>query len=213
MARAKVRIRFQKTGDLRFVSHHDLLRCFERMLRRAGLPFASTEGFNPHPRLVFASALALGVAGLDELVDVELRDDVPPQEVHTLLARQAPPGLHLLGVRAVGLRSALQVRSATYRLALPPERHSSLTDRAAAFLAAPECWAERTHPQPRRINVRPFVAGLRLPPGAVEMDLLVTPHGTARAEEVLRALGLDDVLREGAVLERTRLELQEENLT
>ena len=54
MVCAKVRIRFRKGGDLRLVSHHDLMRVFERMLRRADLPFHSTSGFNPKPRLVFA---------------------------------------------------------------------------------------------------------------------------------------------------------------
>jgi len=51
----KFRIRFRKVGDLRLLSHHDLMRTFERMLRRAGLPFRSTEGFHPKPRMVFAS--------------------------------------------------------------------------------------------------------------------------------------------------------------
>src|ERR1700756_418971 len=57
MVKDKVRIRFRKDGDLRFVSHHDLMRSFERMLRRAGLPFRSTSGFNPKPRLIFALSL------------------------------------------------------------------------------------------------------------------------------------------------------------
>src|SRR5439155_20976241 len=69
--RCKVRLRFRKGGDLRLVSHHDLMRCFERMLRRAGLPYRSTAGFNPKPRLVFASALPLGVVGCEEVVELE----------------------------------------------------------------------------------------------------------------------------------------------
>src|SRR5580700_3488370 len=58
--RDKVRIRFRKGGDLRLVSHHDLMHVFERMFRRATLPFHSTEGFNPKPRMAFALSLALG---------------------------------------------------------------------------------------------------------------------------------------------------------
>jgi radical SAM-linked protein len=86
MVRHKVRIRFQKAGDLRWVSHHDLMRCFERMLRRAALPFASTEGFNPHPRLVFALSLALGVVGREEVAELELTEELPPDEVRQRLA-------------------------------------------------------------------------------------------------------------------------------
>ena len=61
---SKVRLRFAKGGSLRWLSHHDLMRAFERMLRRAALPFRRTQGFHPHPRLVFALSLPLGVVGV-----------------------------------------------------------------------------------------------------------------------------------------------------
>ena len=69
---------------------------------------------------------------------------------------------------------------------------------------------ERTRPHHRRYNLRPYLDQLRLEPDALEMDLWITPTGAARAEEVLQLLGLDDLLASGAVLERTRLELQDE---
>ena len=98
MACAKVRIRFRKAGDLRLVSHHDLMRIFERMLRRAGLPFRSTSGFNPRPRLIFALSLALGIIGCNEVADLELDADLPADEVRDRLSRQVPPGLEILDV-------------------------------------------------------------------------------------------------------------------
>jgi radical SAM-linked protein len=207
--RHKVRLHFRKTGNLRLVSHHDLMRCFERMLRRADLPFASSEGFNPKLRLVFALSLALGIAGLDEWADLELAAPLPPEEVRDRLARQAPPGLEIVGALRVPRRARLQVRQATYRLRLPPGRDADLAAKAAGLLAAPECWVERSRPAPRRFDVRPYLAALRVLPDAVEMDLTVTPTGTARPDEVLRLLGLADLLDAGAVLERTRLELLE----
>ena len=73
-ARDKVRLRFRKDGSLRWLSHHDLLRTFERMLRRSALPFRSTQGFHPHPRLVFALSLPLGVVGVEEVAELELDD-------------------------------------------------------------------------------------------------------------------------------------------
>src|SRR5262249_58207632 len=68
----KIRFRFAKTGDLRFVSHLDLMRCLERMLRRAAVPFKSTACFHPTPRLVLALSLPLGVAGRNEVLELEL---------------------------------------------------------------------------------------------------------------------------------------------
>jgi hypothetical protein len=234
--RAKVRIRFRKGGDLRLLSHHDLMTCFERMLRRAALPFRSTEGFNPRPRLVFALSLALGIVGADEVVELELGAELPAEEIQVRLSRQAPPGLEILSVRPVDRKTRTQVRCVTYRLPLNPgaapqiedrgsriedrertdprssilDPQSSLPDRIPTLLAAPECWVERTRPQFRRFDLRPYLRGLRLAAGALEMDLWVTPHGTARPDEVLALLGVSGLLDAGAVLERTRLELVDE---
>jgi radical SAM-linked protein len=211
MVRHKVRIRFRKAGDLRLVSHHDLLRCFERMLRRAGLPFQTTQGFNPRPRLVFALSLPLGVAGHDEVADLEFREETDPEEVRRRLAAQAPPGLDILSVTRTDARAAPQVRSASYRVPLTAACHPDLPGRVAELLAARECWYERTRPHHRRLDLRPFLADLRLRPDALEMDLLVTPQGMARPEEILDVLGLGDLRTSGAVVERTRLELCDEN--
>src|SRR5580704_8175015 len=136
MFRDKVRIRFRKAGDLRLVSHHDLMRCFERMLRRAALPFHSTEGFNPKPRLVFALSLPLGVVGCEEVVELELDEELPPEEIHARLARQTPAGLDVLTVRRVPPKTTAQVRLLTYRLPVPPERPPDLPERITALLAA-----------------------------------------------------------------------------
>jgi radical SAM-linked protein len=212
MAVDKVRIRFRKSGDLRLVSHHDLMRCFERMLRRAALPFHSTSGFHPKPRLVFALSLPLGVVGCDEVAELELDQEVRPEDVRERLSRQAPAGLEILDVRRIAPKSGARVRRATYRITLPPDRLPDLPPRIAALLAAEECWVQRTRPHARRYNLRPYLDQLRLVANALEMDLWVTPTGAARAEEVLELLGLSDLLAAGGVLERTRLDLHDEDV-
>lgn len=210
MARDKVRFRFRKTGDLRLVSHHDLLRCFERMLRRAALPFHSTEGFNPKPRLVLALPLPLGTAGLDEVAELELDAELPPEEVRDRLARQAPDGLAILSVERIAWKETAHVRQATYRVPLPPARRAGLEQRITDLLALPACWVERTRPEPRRLDLRPYLVAVRLLPHHLEIDLRITPNGSARPEEVLEPLGLRDLLDAGAVVERTRLDLETE---
>lgn len=210
MVSDKVRIRFRKSGDLRLVSHHDLMRCFERMLRRADLPYHSTQGFNPKPRMIFALSLALGVVGCQEVVELELDAELPTDEIHARLSRQAPAGLEILDVRQIDRKAGAQVRSVRYRVSLAPDRIGGLDRCVAELLATPECWVERTRPQARRYDLRPYLRDLRVLPDALEMDLWVTPTGTARPDEVMGLLGLGDVLEAGAVLERTRLELQDE---
>src|SRR5438128_9693697 len=87
--RHKYRLRFGKGGDLRLVSHHDLMHVFERMLRRAQVPVAHTQGFHPQPRMVFALSLALGIAGTNEVLELELTEALEPDQLQTRLAHQA----------------------------------------------------------------------------------------------------------------------------
>src|SRR5262245_6944699 len=132
--RDKVRIRFKKGGSLRLLSHHDLLRTFERMLRRAALPFSCSQGFNPRPRLVFALSLPLGVVGLAEVVELELAEPVEPAAVHARLAGQTPPGLDILAVQRIPPRTAARVRGLSYAVAVPPERAAEAQRRLAELL-------------------------------------------------------------------------------
>jgi radical SAM-linked protein len=232
--RDKIRIRFTKGGALRLLSHHDLMRAFERMLRRADLPFRNSQGFHPKPRIVFALSLPLGVVGREEVVELELSQVLPLDELQRRLTAQCPPGLELLSFRRLEGRVTAQVKALTYRIALPPERVAAVRQRIEAVLAAKECWVERTRPPARRVDLRAFVRDLRITPAfseprplgsgdaaplphgrgsdspSLEMDLWLTPQGTARPEEVLTLLGVNDLLDAGALLERARLELTDE---
>ncbi|HYT87279.1 MAG TPA: TIGR03936 family radical SAM-associated protein, partial [Gemmataceae bacterium] len=230
--RTKVRIRFRKDGDLRLVSHRDLMKCCERMFRRAEVPVSATRGFNPKPRMLFPLSLALGIAGCEEVLELELDGEPAPEAVHEALARQAPPGLTILSVRRIDLKMSGRVRRVCYRLPLEVSRPADLPERIKSLLTAPECWIERTRPQSRRLNLRPYVRDLRLLPASevgprlrvsarsanpqagptevLEIDLWVTPGGTARPDEVLALLGLPSLLETGVVLERTQMELHDE---
>lgn len=207
--RAKVRFRFQKAGDLRLVSHHDLMHCFERMFRRAGLPVPRTQGFNPRPRMWFAQSLALGLVGLREVLELELSEPLSAEEVLERLSRQCPPGLAIDSAKLVGAKASGQVRRAWYRmpLATPVD---GLPERIAAFLQETSHWVERSRPQKRRFDLRPYVNEVQARADGLHMNLWVTPNGAGRPEEVAVAVGLGDLVQQGAVLERTDLELFDE---
>ncbi len=211
---AKVRIRFRKGGDLRFLSHHDLMRTVERMLRRAEIPFRSTQGFHPKPRLIFALSLPLGVIGVEEVVEVELSQAAPVEEIFASLVAQAPPGLEILSVRDIDVRAGAQVWRLCYRVALPAEVVETVRQLAAEILAAAECRIERLRPEVRQIDLRQSLHALRIIEEAgratLEMELCPTPGGTARPDEVLRLLNLEQLIDSGAILERSRLELKDE---
>jgi radical SAM-linked protein len=212
--RDKVRLRFRKSADLRLLSHHDLMRTFERMLRRAALPFRRTQGFHPHPRIVFALSLPLGVVGCAEIVELELDDVLPLDDINQRLTGQCPPGLAVLSIERISSRTTAQVRRLCYRIQVPTERVALLRDRIAAALAAHECVVERKREPIRRVDLKPWLSDLRLVAREaethLEMVLWLLPSGTARPDEVLQLLELDDLVDEGFVVERAWLELHDE---
>src|SRR5262245_42932071 len=185
----KVRIRFRKSGDLRLVSHLDLMRSFERMLRRAALPFRMTQGFHPTPRLVLAQSLPLGVVGHREVLELELTDEVPPDEILRRLREQSPPGIEFLSAVRIPLKTTARPRRAIYHISLD-ELHADLAARCTGLLAVTEVWVERERPRPRQINIRPYVDSLNLSETSLRISLWITQDGSARADEVAGAVGL-----------------------
>ena len=145
----KFRFRFSKSGTLRLVSHHDLMRCAERMLRRAAVPFKSTAGFHPTPRLVFALSLPLGVVGRDEVVELELTEPRDGDELLATLNAQAPTGLVFTRVAAGADEGDRAAAPRGVRAAAAARRGSNEVEAAAAaLLAEPKVWVERLQPEP-----------------------------------------------------------------
>jgi len=226
--REKYRLRFRKEGDLRLVSHHDLMHVFERVLRRAQIPIAHTQGFHPQPRMVFALSLALGITGGNEVLELELTSALEPENLHARLAAQAPLGLTFSSVQRLEGKSSPLVRRAFYRLPLmldhecntpnatlqSPEARTALLrdlpERCRDLLEQSHLWVERSRPQPRKIDIRPYLSELKVSGENLEIAVWVTPTGTARSEEYARLLGLEDLLDAGAFFERTDLEMMDE---
>lgn len=206
----KFRSRFRKIGLLRLVSHHDLMRVLERMLRRAELPFRSTSGFHPLPRVIFALSLPVGVEGFDEVVELELTAPLAAADVLERLQRQAPAGLEFTAMRRIPLNVTAQVFRAIYAVSIPAARVDELSERCTAVLAQAVVRVTRKHPHDRVVDIRPYVRDLHVVDEELRLDFTVTPSGTARADEVLRLLGSADVLDQGAVLRRTQLFVQDE---
>jgi radical SAM-linked protein len=223
----KARIRFAKTGASRFLSHHDLMRAFERMLRRAELPFKSSEGFHPKPRMAFASALGLGIVGREEVVEIKFVQELRPEEIRSRLAAETPTGLAIENVTLIPTKNVGRATRATYVLRLAhvepgtgpngeavwgPGDRQRLQSAILALLRAQMVWVDRERPHKKRIDVRPYVVDLALASAGLTMTLAITPQGAARPEEVLAVLGLGDALLNGAILERTRLVLADESV-
>jgi radical SAM-linked protein len=206
MARQRVRIHFGKQGDLRLVSHRDLMRTWERLFRRAGVALAMTEGFHPKPKMMFPSALAVGIEGWDEVLEIELPEVHEPEQLAELFRRHAPPGLAIHGVEPLA-GGKTRLRGMTFRVDVPVERRGSVAERME-WLGRQTSYLVTREGRAAPIELRPLIEELALDDnGTLAMRLRVERDGSARPREVLEALGLADVEALGIVLRRTAVEL------
>jgi len=191
----RIRVRFRKQGDLRAISHLDLMRCFERALRRAGLPLRMTEGFNPHPRISFPTALGVGIESLDEVMEFDLADWVVLDDVAVRLRGQLPEGLDVVRLEMGNPHRAAQAREVEYRLAAsdhvrsdPRWSHAALE----SLLARGEIPVTRKRKgKDKSVDIRPFILAARLDSGSLMLRLRAGNAGSVHPEEVLGALGFN----------------------
>lgn len=183
----KLSFTFQKQGRARFFSHHDMMRLFERALRRAELPVRLTKGFNPRPRMVFPHALGLGIGSRCEEVEVELVQRTVPEEAVTQLSAGLGASVAVTGVtRLPPVRKGRVVERTTYRAwgwSVPEER---LNGAVLKLLAVDRVEVTRGAPgKEKTVNLREYVADIKQEHGGITFALRHTPRGAGRADEVV----------------------------
>jgi radical SAM-linked protein len=200
----RLRLTFSKSGPLKYSSHLDLMRVWERALRRAEVPLAYSGGYNPRPKLQLARALPLGHSAENEILDIWLEDQAGEQgsrgaeEFIEKLAPVLPEGLMVKEVRSVdpkGPAMQTQVVATTYRVAVVWEEPAEEVEaRIEQALAAEELPHER---RGKRYNLRPLIEELRLEAASggevvLTMQLSARPGATGRPEAVVDVLGMGD---------------------
>lgn len=208
----RIRIHFAKTEAMRFTSHLDLHRTWERTIRRSGLPLAYTLGFRPHPRINLGSALPLGFTSQDEVVDIWLETEISIDEVESALRHAVPPGIDIDGVEGIDDHApALQsiLGASEYQVTLL-EPLRDLDEQVKQILES------ESMPRQRRgkdYDLRPLIYDIsRLPDdpdGHQRLHILLSSreNATGRPEEVILALGGNPAT---ARVHRTRLVVQSE---
>ncbi|MDP1809189.1 MAG: TIGR03936 family radical SAM-associated protein [Actinomycetota bacterium] len=120
----KLRLKFAEAGDMRWLSHLEITRAWRRIVSRAGLPVAYSEGFSPHPKIALSPALAVGVGSEAEYADIVLSDHVPAGEALDRVNFCAPMGLRAVAARAMDLRAPTlgsSIKIVDYRLVVARE--------------------------------------------------------------------------------------------
>ena len=211
----RLRVTYRKDGPARYVAHLDLMRTWERAIRRARLPLTYSQGFTPHPKLQLAAPLPVGTAASGELIDVWLDEPVAPQEVAARLTAVLPSGIGIVSVTTVDERTtSLQAASvaARYEVRYAPATvdEAALRTAVVTFLALDTLpWDEVRGEKSRRYDLRPAVleVGVRSEDDAVILVLRLSLRdgGSARPSSVATALGLGGV--EPLLTTRVALEL------
>lgn len=196
----RLQITFGKFDALIYTSNLDLAKIWERTLRRAGLPILYSEGFNPRPRIQLASALPLGISSECEILDVALRETILLDGLADRIIEKSPPGLRIFDIREVPIRAPAPqslIRSAEYRIHFEdPIDRALLSEKARALLNAGALERERERKGSMvRFNLRPLVHDLFVDEaGDLIAHLAVGDQGNLRPDEILRELGLGDLV-------------------
>jgi radical SAM-linked protein len=208
----RLRIRFSRGEEIKYISHLDIMRLWERALRRARIPLAYSEGFNPRPRISLAAPLSVGVTSEAELMDIFLTKIVSPHWFTAAVNQQLSRGIEILEVFPIGpgipsLQS--QVRYAEYKVQVGTEKESKDIQAAISSLLAIEHlpWHHERDTGRRSYDLRTLIDDLWLVDWCdsyctIGMKLRCDNSGSGRPEQVTAALGFAEHPRS---VERTRL--------
>ncbi|MGI8628189.1 MAG: TIGR03936 family radical SAM-associated protein [Geodermatophilaceae bacterium] len=190
----RLRIRYAKRGRLRFVSHRDFARAFERALRRSGVPMAFSAGFSPHPKISYVGAAPTGAASEAEYLEIGLQTECDPEQVRAVLDAALPDGLDILEVLPAGPGGLPeQIEASDWRIELPGVAPEELVVALDDFLGRESVLVERvTKKGLRLLDARAAVvsASASSIAGCAILAMVVRQVSPAvRPDDVLTALG------------------------
>ncbi len=193
----KLRMQITKDRDIRFISHLEYVRTIERAIRRAKLPAAYSEGFNPHLKFSLASALGVGVVSYTEFVEIELAEPVEIEAAARALDKALPRGIRVLAADAVANNTAAlmaEAAGASYVVTLPYDK--DITEAVENYNDAVELLFKKAAPK-RKEKFKEIDVKFYIPEIAVELkdgktifsfECKITPTGSMKAVDLLNAL-------------------------
>ena len=205
----RLRVRFAKTGDLRFIGHRDLMESFLRLLRRARIRPNYSLGFHPKPKVSFPTALPLNVVGEDEVLEMEMPDDTDADWVFTQLCKSTIPNLTFLSVEALpeGTKKA-KVLDFTYTFAIPEERRDALRQRILWISEQPSLPFQRLGKE-KVVDIKKTLLNCQLlEDGTLQFQLRGDLADGCGPRDFLAALEIGDLETCGSVLVRKNVHIE-----
>ncbi|MBI4302264.1 MAG: DUF2344 domain-containing protein [Chloroflexi bacterium] len=196
----RLRVTFTRGEEVKYISHLDLMRLWERALRRAAVPLAYSQGHSPHPHRSLSAPLPVGVTSEGELMDLLLKRRVSPHFFMSEVSQQLPQGIEIRGIQELGLQLPSlqsQVRFAEYRVVVKTEREPKEVEAAIQSLLAQEHlpWQHLRDTGPRHYDLRALVEEIKIVARedsqyTLGLRLRTDSQASGRAEQVIAALGL-----------------------
>lgn len=181
------RFQFSRGEELKFIGHLDILRLFERVFKRSGLPVAHSQGFNPRPQIIFGQPMPLGLTSEGEFADVELIGGHDPAVFLKTMNDALPPGIRVLDAKEKKNPSNLmgQISGARYRVCFKAPDGLNLQKLIEKVLAADSIPVlKKTKSGEKEKNIRPFI-----------YELTEASHDSGGCFEVMLGAGQEDNIR------------------
>ncbi|MDR2438345.1 MAG: TIGR03936 family radical SAM-associated protein [Planctomycetaceae bacterium] len=214
MVRQRIRIRFGKSGNFKYIGHKDLMRSLELLFRRARIPLAMSGGFHPKIKMSLPSALALGIEGFDEVLELEINESAQPVDTTVLLTdlnRCSVKGLDFYSARQLDQQETkAKLASSTFELIVPEELRSQTVNQISSLLSADSVMIEKHNG--KFVNVRTAINELLFSQdtGQLTVTILAQNGPEAGIREILRVLELEKELFKSIFPKRIRCQLTEE---
>lgn len=184
----KYRVKFTKTGNMIFIGHLDLLKFFQRTIKRTKLPIAYSKGFNPHQLITFAIPLSLGIESVGEYFDFQLTEEVDCNEIVDRFNKNVPLGVKILSARKIedGEKTcAAAVQAGKYAIKLPRE-YQNLKDAVETLLSSEEINIERTVKKKTKItDIRPLIYDVEVKDNTIDTTIATGSQGNLKIEILL----------------------------
>ena len=184
----KIRLQYEKNGEVRFISHLDTIRMFSRALRRAKIPVVYSQGFHPHPKIASGPPLAVGYTSEAEFMDIEILQQIP-KDFKERLNAQVPKGFQIIHAFPImnklpSLSSAITLNQ--YRVTWEgAPATEDLKEEISRFLHSNSCLIKR---RDKQVDIRMFVVGIQIIQNGFDLTVKLNPNGTARVDEVFQAI-------------------------
>ncbi|MFN3530957.1 MAG: TIGR03936 family radical SAM-associated protein [Candidatus Brocadia sp.] len=164
------------------------MKVFERAIRRANIPIAMSKGFNPHPKLSIPVALSVGIAGKDEVLELELLESMPPEILTERLGRQLPKGICILSGETIPYSQRSSVHDVQYEVIFKDLGFLN-TLKISEFLQQSSVMVNRIKDgYPKPFDIRPSIQEITMKPNGLILSIKMESEGMARPEEVIHSL-------------------------